>query len=472
MSLRARLLAGMAVVSFVLVAVAFIIARTTEANLVDRVDQQLAQAGTRLPPVGVQFGGTTAVTGESSIAPTAVYVERIEGDVITAVLRPNVNAVDPGQPRISIARAYAAMRSGDVFTVPSTTGSGRYRVMALRSPTGVDVVGLSLQDVDSTMSRLHWVLLAAIAIVIGILGVVVFWVLRLGVRPLKRMTKTAGAIAAGDLSQRVPAEVEGTEARELGDAVNAMLTTIEGAFAERAASEARLRRFVADASHELRTPVTTIRGYAELYRHGGLAEPSDLDQAMRRTEQESVRMASLVDDLLLLTRLDEGRPLAREVVDLGVLGVDAAADARAVAPDRVITADVAADVTVEGDEDRLRQVVGNLVGNALVHTPAGTPVSVRVHNGRGRAVIEVHDDGPGMTSDVVDRAFERFSRADASRSRHAGGSGLGLAIVRAIVVAHDGTVGLESAPGAGTTVRVELPRLRAEVQTVAVAAPH
>jgi two-component system OmpR family sensor kinase len=272
------------------------------------------------------------------------------------------------------------------------------------------------------------------------------------------MTATAGAIAAGDLSQRVPAEPEGTEARDLGDALNGMLTTIEGAFAERAASEARLRRFVADASHELRTPVTTIRGYAELYRHGGLSEPDDLDQAMRRTEQESVRRASLVDDLLLLARLDEGRPLARDPVDLGVLGIDAAADARAVAPDRVVTADVAEGVTVDGDEDRLRQVVGNLVGNALVHTPAGTPVSVRVHNGGGRAVVEVHDDGPGMTPEVAERAFERFSRADASRSRHAGGSGLGLAIVRAIVVAHGGDVALDTALGHGTTVRVELPR--------------
>src|SRR5439155_23823499 len=153
------------------------------------------------------------------------------------------------------------------------------------------------------------------------------------------------------------------------------------------ASEARLRRFVADASHELRTPVTTIRGYAELYRHGGLTDTVELDQAMRRTEQESVRMATLVDDLLLLARLDEGRPLERRPVDLGVVGVDSAADARAVAPDRVITADVAEGVTVAGDEDRLRQVVGNLVANALVHTPAGTAVAVRVHHGDARAVV-------------------------------------------------------------------------------------
>ena len=273
------------------------------------------------------------------------------------------------------------------------------------------------------------------------------------------MTRTAGEIAAGDLSQRVPEERPGTEASELGDALNSMMTTIEVAFTEKEASEARLRRFVADASHELRTPVTTIRGYAELYRHGGLAESGDLDQAMRRTEQEAVRMASLVDDLLLLARLDEGRPLERHAVDLGVLGVDAAADGRAVAPDRVVTAEVTEGVTVDGDEDRLRQVLGNLIGNALVHTPAGTTVSVRVHHGGGRAVVEVHDDGPGMPEEVAARAFERFSRADTSRSRNGGGAGLGLAIVQAIVVAHGGDVHLASAPGTGTTVRVELPRV-------------
>ncbi len=467
MSLRARLIAGMVVVSFVLVAVAFIIARTTEANLVDRVDQQLVQAVSQLPPSDPAFGGGAAAS--TFVGPTAVYAWRIENGVIRVLQQPNVTTGSASGPKIKVSTAMAAARSGDAFTVSSTSGSGRYRVMALRSPNGVDVVGLSLHDVDATMSKLRWVLFAGIAIVIGILGVVVFWVLRLGVRPLKRMTKTASAIAAGDLSERVPAEAEGTEARDLGDALNAMLTTIEGAFAERSASEARLRRFVADASHELRTPVTTIRGYAELYRHGGLAEPAELDQAMRRTESESVRMASLVDDLLLLARLDEGRPLVREAVDLGVLGVDAAADARAVAPDRVITAEVAEGVTVDGDEDRLRQVVGNLVGNALVHTPAGTPVSVRVHNGGALAVVEVHDDGPGMTPDLAERAFERFSRADASRSRNAGGSGLGLAIVRAIVVAHGGAVVLQSEPGAGTTVRVELPRqsveaARAEVE--------
>jgi two-component system OmpR family sensor kinase len=455
MSLRARLLAGMAVVAVVLVVVAVIIARTTESNLVHRVDQQLLSAGTTT--LGGPFGGT--VGGPSTaVGPTPVWVWQIANGEISVLIRPNV-AADNGALDLTVGQALRAVDAGEPFTVGSTSGSGHYRVLAVRVPGGaVNVVGLSLQDVDSTMHRLRIVLVAAMAIVIGILGLVVFWTLRLGVRPIRRMTSTAGAIGAGDLSQRVPAERAGTEARELGDALNAMLTTIEGAFAERSASEARLRRFVADASHELRTPVTTIRGYAELYRHGGLSDRCELDQAMRRTEQESVRMASLVDDLLLLARLDEGRPLARGLVDLGVLGVDAAADARAVAPEREIVAHVVEDVTIEGDENRLRQVVGNLVGNALVHTPPGTPISVRVHNGDGRAVLLVHDEGPGMAPEIAARAFERFSRADASRSRHAGGAGLGLAIVQAIVAAHDGDVTLASAPGEGTTVRVELPR--------------
>jgi two-component system OmpR family sensor kinase len=271
------------------------------------------------------------------------------------------------------------------------------------------------------------------------------------------MTETAVAIADGDLSQRVPDVVPGTEAGELGEALNTMLGRIEGAFAERARSEARLRQFVADASHELRTPVTTIRGYAELYRTGGLRGPGELDSALRRTEDEAVRMGSLVEDLLLLARLDQGRPLQREPVDLDVLARDAVRDAGAVDPDHPVTAVTAGGVVVPGDADRLQQVVTNLVGNARVHTPPGTAVEVRTSREGDRAVLEVADSGPGMPPEVAERAFERFYRADPARSRHQGGTGLGLAIVKATVDAHGGTVSIRSAPGQGTTVRVELP---------------
>jgi two-component system OmpR family sensor kinase len=236
-----------------------------------------------------------------------------------------------------------------------------------------------------------------------------------------------------------------------------MLHSIEDAFAERTESETRLRRFIADASHELRTPVATIRGYTELFRSGGLDEPAQLTDAMRRTEEEAVRMGVLVEDMLHLARLDQGRPLDRVPVDLATVADDAALDIRAVDPDRPVTTTIDRPTIVAGDDHQLRQVVTNLVRNALVHTPPGTPIEIRVDHTGGRAVLEVSDQGPGMPADVAARAFERFYRADPSRSRHRGGSGLGLSIVEATVTALGGTVRLDSEPGRGTTVRVELP---------------
>jgi two-component system OmpR family sensor kinase len=319
------------------------------------------------------------------------------------------------------------------------------------------VVALPLSDVDASVSRLVRVEIIVTAAVLGLLALVTYWVLRLGVRPVKTMTATATAIAAGDLSQRVPDVATGTEAGELGLALNQMMTRIEEAFDERTRSENRLRRFAADASHELRTPVATVRGYAELYRAGGLEDPQDLADAMRRTEQEAVRMGSLIDDLLLLARLDQGRPLDHHPVDLGALARDAVADARVVHPERLLEADAPAPVVVDGDDGRLRQVVANLVGNALVHSSPDAAVRVRARLDGTDAVLEVTDEGPGMDAEVAQQAFERFYRADPSRSRHQGGSGLGLSIVDAISVAHGGRAELRTAPGEGTTVRIVLP---------------
>ncbi len=362
------------------------------------------------------------------------------------------------------ARAAAdAGDDGNTFTVGSDPSGERFRVRATTGDDGqVRVAAISLDDVDAAVGRLIAVEVVATTVVLAILGLVAFWVLRLGVRPLKSMTRTATAIAGGaDLAQRVPDAPAGTEAGELGQALNTMLARLERAFADQQASEERLRQFVADASHELRTPVATIRGYAELHRRGALDDPAERDQAMRRTEAEARRMGELVDDLLLLARLDQGRPLEREPVDLGVLAVDAAADARAMAPGRPVRASTEAGVVVDGDEHRLRQVVANLVRNALVHTPGDAAVTVTSRRRGEHGVVEVRDAGPGLDADRAARAFERFYRGDPGRARDTGGSGLGLAIVRAVAVAHGGTATLTSAPGEGTAVSVEIP-LRAE----------
>ncbi|MCO5319297.1 MAG: HAMP domain-containing histidine kinase [Microthrixaceae bacterium] len=273
------------------------------------------------------------------------------------------------------------------------------------------------------------------------------------------MTHVATAIAAGDLSQRVPEATPGTEAAELGEALNSMLGSIEETFEERREVEQRLRRFVGDASHELRTPIATIRGYAELYRSGALEDDGSLDDAMERTEAEAVRMGGLVDDLLALARMDQRQPLDLGEVDLAELAADAVEDCRAMDPERSVTLEAEVPVPVRVEEARIRQVLANLVANAVVHTPSSAAIVIRVRPGDdGGGHLEVCDDGPGMDSEVASRAFERFFRAEKSRSREHGGSGLGLSIVDSIVRAHGGTATLRSAPGRGTCVMVDLPR--------------
>ena len=355
-------------------------------------------------------------------------------------------------------RAAAAAASGEPFTVDTVDDPDlRYRVAARREGDSIVVTALPLTDAEATIRRLVAVEVAATAVIVALLAAVAWWVVRLGIRPIKQMTGVAERIAGGDRAHRVPEMAPSTEAGQLGLALNQMLGRLDDAFDRQAASEERLRRFVADASHELRTPVTTIRGYAELYRVGGLDDRAELEEAMRRTEQEAVRMSRLVDDLLSLAKLDEGRPLERREVDLAALAADAARDASAVDPARPIEADVQAAAVVLGDEDRLRQVIANIVGNALVHTPAGTAIDLRVEVGGGTARLAVTDHGQGMSPDVAARVTQRFYRADPARARHRGGSGLGLSIADAAVAAHGGTIAVDSAVGRGTTVTVELP---------------
>jgi two-component system OmpR family sensor kinase len=295
------------------------------------------------------------------------------------------------------------------------------------------------------------------AVVLLALAVFAWFVIGVGLRPLERMGVTAKEIAAGDLSRRVEPATPRTEIGRLGLALNGMLSQIESAFAERTRSEQRLRRFLADASHELRTPLTSIRGYAELLRRGAAQPARDAALARRRIEEEAIRMSVLVDDLLLLARLDQGRPLEQDPVDLGRIARDACADAGAVARDRRITLDVPEPVVITGDDLRMRQVVANLLSNAMVHTPPGTPIEVHVGSESGRAVLTVVDHGRGLSEEETRRVFEPFYRADPGRSRDRGGSGLGLSIVAAVVAAHGGSVEVTGTDGGGATFRVQLP---------------
>ncbi len=467
MSLRARLLAGMAFVAIVLVVVAIVITSTTRSLMIDQIDARLAAFS--------PGGRATSPTGEPGPgfnSPPPIQIDgfpdrpsdAFEGVVTadgTLVVRftPNVGNREYAPPDLAADDLpTAGTRS---FTTGSTDGNTTYRVLAQRFGDSVAITALPLDDVQDTISSLIRTEAIGALMILAALGLVSWWVVHLGIRPIKKMTETATQIAGGDLAVRVPETADGTESAALAVALNQMLGHIERALDERASSEDRLRRFVADASHELRTPVTTIRGYAELYRQGGLTQPDALDDAMRRTEQEATRMGRLVEDMLVLARLDEHRPLASAPVDLAALVRDASDDAHATWPERDVTVrGVDGPAVIMGDEDRLRQVLANVVGNALVHTEADVSVALSVVSDDDEVVVEVADDGVGMPPEVAARVTERFYRADPARSRHRGGSGLGLAIVDAAVAAHGGAVTIESSVGVGTTVRLTLPRRR------------
>ena len=361
------------------------------------------------------------------------------------------------------------------FTVGSASGGADWRVLTMPvtlgdGSTGMVVVAASLSDASSTVHRLVLLQSAIGLVVLLLLAVLGYLVVRRSLRPLAEVETTAAAIAAGDLHRRVPDRGSRTEVGRLSVALNGMLTQIQVAFNASAASEDaakasehRMRRFVGDASHELRTPLTTIRGFAELYRQGAAADHVAVQRLMGRIESESARMGLLVEDLLLLARLDSQRPLEREPVDLLTVASDAVHDAKAVAPQRAIRLEVLdgpGTPEVLGDEGRLRQVLSNLVANALTHTPKDTPLTVRVGTRADQVVLEVADTGPGLSAEHADRVFERFYRADTSRTRASGGTGLGLSIVAALVAAHGGSVGVQSQPGQGATFRVLLPRVQ------------
>jgi two-component system OmpR family sensor kinase len=422
------------------------------------------------------------------------------------------NSQAPPLPAVSTNLAWAQANNGKLVTVPAQSGNESWRVLVetvtdqvatgpstTKTETATLIVGADLGDINATISRLAGVELIVGAIIVCVLALAIVGVVRANLQPLVEIEETAGEIAQGHLNRRVPERDPRTEIGSLGHSLNTMLSQIETAFHAREESEAaahqseeRMRRFIADASHELRTPLTAIRGFAEYYRQrGGLIPhwdrrqadapgnaptaaatagltPDDLDRIMRRVEKEAARMGLLVEDLLLLARLDQQRPLARNPIDLLSLAADAVHDARMLAPSRTISLIVApgAAFLVLGDEPRLRQVIGNLMSNALTHTPDGTPIEVsigsgvldpRVKDSAPAVILDVIDHGPGMTPEQAHRVFERFYRADQARTRTTGGSGLGLAIVDSLVAAHGGVASVRTAPGRGAAFRVTLP---------------
>ncbi len=460
MTLRTRLLVALVALTLVGLSVAGLVTyRQQQRFLMKRVDQQLADASNPMltslerdwshAPPGITHGtygeirdGAGALIREESV------FEAGRSPLVPPSL-PSSLVVD--QPRFFDAHAPGSGTHYRVLVAPVTPSDPFSDVRML-------VVAIPLTDVDQTLHHLFFVELLVAACVLGALAILAWWVVHLGLRPLQKMGETAGAIAAGDLSQRVEPADEYTEVGRLGLALNSMLGQIEEAFDERRASEARLRRFVADASHELRTPLTSIRGYAELFRRGANTRPDDLAKAMQRIEEAAARMGVLVEDLLLLARLDQGRPLEYDSVDLTRVAGAAVDDLRVTSPDRPVNFESNGAVVVQGDENRLRQVLANLLENARTHTPPSTPIEVSVGVAGDDAVIEVRDEGPGMSQEEAARAFERFWRADPSRARESGGAGLGLAIVSAITEAHGGRAELETAPGEGATFRIRLPR--------------
>jgi two-component system, OmpR family, sensor kinase len=453
-SLRLRLLVGVVALAAVGLVVADVVTYgALRSYLVSQIDTTLQHEhqafetpngiGVRTPPGAYyEIRGTD---GKTVYPPGLSVSPRFQGQAKSSppVLPSTINV--PAQANEDFDRV-------SYFTVGSRSGGDQYRVRAAIEPAiggEMLVVAVSLHDVNSTLHRLLLVELLVTVAVLAALAVLASWIIRISLRPLRAIEATAVAITAGDLSLRVEQADPQTEVGRLGTALNTMLDRIEG-------SDTRLRRFVADASHELRTPLAAVRAYAELFGRGAATRPDDLERSMTGITRESERMSLLVDDLLLLARLDEGRPLEREPVDFASVVSEAVDAARVVEPERQIEVKLEP-ATITGDRDRLRQVVDNLFANVRAHTPPGTSVSVELRAVGGEARLTVADHGPGLANDDAARIFERFYRVDTSRARASGGVGLGLSIVSAVVVAHGGSVAAEPTPGGGATFVIALP---------------
>ena len=357
---------------------------------------------------------------------------------------------------LSIAEAKA--KGVAPFTIDGQGDEPDVRAVVQLLPTGLGtvVVANSLAEVDRTLQRLGFFFLILGLLALTAVGLVSRWIIAISLKPLEQVEETAEAIAGGDLSARLPAAKPDTEVGRLTTALNTMLGRIEESFEARVNSESKLRRFVADASHELRTPLTAIRGFAELHRQGAVVGEENTKELVGRIEKESIRMSTLVEDLLLLARLDQSREMAQEPVDLNALLTEAVASAKAAGPNHLIELSMpSAEVFILGDSQRVHQVVANLLANARTHTPDNSQIKVALEQGIAETIISVSDNGPGLSEDDQERIFERFFRADPSRARTSGeGSGLGLSIVDAVMQAHGGYVSVQSKLGAGATFKL------------------
>jgi two-component system, OmpR family, sensor kinase len=450
--------------------------------------------------IGLSAGGGIAITAlhghlvgqiDDRLRPVAEVFARVPPGQLNGTGRPNAVAAGMdllGSPYLAVLGPDGALEreiaparqfdqpkpllpdvaaTGVPVDVPAQEGGGQWRLIKLpRESSGSVVAAASLSSVDATVERLRTVCLLTGAALLLVLAAAGWFAVRAGLRPLDRIEQTAAAIAGGDLSHRVPRKAgPRTEIGRLTAALNGMLVQIETASAARAASEAKMRRFVADVSHELRTPLAGIKGFADLYEMGALPEKADIDRTMRRIRAESGRLAQLTDDLLLLAQFDDQPSLQLGPTDLRTLAADARHDLRALDPARAITLTgpcgqpiIAAEIL--GDEARLRQVVSNLVGNVIAHTPTGTAVRIGVGTLDGTAILEIEDAGPGLTPEQAGKVFDRFYRAEDSRARTGhGGAGLGLSIAWSIVAAHGGRIELSSAECGGATFRVLFPAL-------------
>ncbi|RUR02058.1 HAMP domain-containing histidine kinase [Labedella endophytica] len=489
-SLRRRLtLATVVLITLAALVIGLVSILSVRSILTQRLDDELGQASDRAArapanvypyPVPGTYGddepGPGRIIGILGQSAGTLGVE-IENGVVTYA-----GYLDEGGTRKDLyastaAKLLSAADEDEPTTIDLGDGLGTYRVVAMETDAGSTfIVGLPMDSLEQTVSQLVWIVLGVSAGGIAIATVVAYLTVRASVRPLERVEQTATEVSRlplerGDVALAVRVRDgdadERTEVGRVGAAFNRMLGHVGAALAARQASEENVRRFVSDASHELRTPLASIRGYAELTRMSPEDLPEDATYALGRIESEAARMTTIVEDLLLLARLDEGRALEREPVDMRTLVVDAVNDASVAAPTHDWTVDLPDDdlpLFVTGDDSRLFQVVANLLANARVHTPPGTLVRTRLEVASdadsgalaGPVVITVEDDGPGIAPETLDRVFERFVRGDSSRSRATGSTGLGLAIVRAVVEVHGGSVSVDSRPG-DTRFRIELP---------------